>query len=48
MPVVLISGVNEIPSDAKYADAFISKVEGPSAMCQKIYAILAEKRFSNE
>ena len=41
MPVVLISGVNEIPADAKYADLFISKVEGPTAMCQKVAAVLA-------
>jgi CheY-like chemotaxis protein len=41
MPVVLISGVNEIPADAVYADLFISKVEGPTAMCQKVAAVLA-------
>src|ERR1700761_2518677 len=26
MPVILISGVNEIPADARHADRFISKV----------------------
>jgi CheY-like chemotaxis protein len=40
MPVILISGVNEIPPDAKYADLFISKVEGPAVMCQKIAGVL--------
>src|SRR5260370_32892199 len=30
MPVILISGVNEIPADASYADRFISKVAGPN------------------
>jgi CheY-like chemotaxis protein len=40
LPVVLLSGVNEIPSDASYADLFISKVEGPVAMCNKIYTVL--------
>ena len=40
MPVVIISGVNEIPADAAYADLFISKVEGPIVMCEKIRAVL--------
>jgi CheY-like chemotaxis protein len=39
-PVVLLSGVNELPPDASYADAFISKVEGPIRMCEKISAVL--------
>jgi CheY-like chemotaxis protein len=42
LPVILISGVNEIPPDARYADLFISKVEGPVVMCQKIAEILEE------
>jgi CheY-like chemotaxis protein len=40
LPVVLVSGVNEIPQDAKYADLFISKVEGPVALCEKLSEIL--------
>jgi hypothetical protein len=40
MPVVLVSGVNEIPSEAAFADMFISKLEGPVAMCEKIKALL--------
>jgi CheY-like chemotaxis protein len=46
LPVILISGVNEIPPDANIADFFISKVEGPAFMCEKISAILAEHRYS--
>jgi CheY-like chemotaxis protein len=42
LPVVLISGVNEIPADATHTDLFISKVEGPMAMCEKIAAVLAQ------
>jgi CheY-like chemotaxis protein len=38
--VVLLSGVNEIPSDAEVADAFLSKVEGPDKLCQNIAAVL--------
>jgi DNA-binding NarL/FixJ family response regulator len=45
-PVVLISGVNEIPPDADVADLFISKVEGPAAMCEKISIVLAEHHYS--
>lgn len=45
-PVVLLSGVNELPPDASYADAFISKVEGPVRMCEKISAVLNGQRDS--
>jgi CheY-like chemotaxis protein len=41
LPVILISGVNEMPADASWADVFISKTEGPMAMCEKISAALA-------
>jgi len=40
LPVILISGVNEIPPDADTADVFMSKVEGPTAMCEKISNVL--------
>ncbi|HYX53496.1 MAG TPA: response regulator [Candidatus Limnocylindrales bacterium] len=40
MPVIIISGVNEIPPDATYADLFMSKVEGPIAMCEKVASVL--------
>jgi CheY-like chemotaxis protein len=40
LPVILISGVNEIPPDADTADVFMSKVEGPIAMCEKISNVL--------
>jgi CheY-like chemotaxis protein len=42
MPVVLISGVNEIPPDAIYADRFISKVGGPELLFKTVYEVLAE------
>ena len=32
MPVVIISGINELPADASFADRFISKIEGPEAL----------------
>ena len=41
MPVVIISGVNELPADASYADRFISKIEGPEALFSGIAAVLS-------
>jgi CheY-like chemotaxis protein len=41
LPIILLSGVNEIPPDADSADLFMSKVEGPAAMCDKISAVLS-------
>jgi len=42
MPVILISGVNEIPADAGYADRFISKVGGPELLFQTVIDVLSE------
>jgi CheY-like chemotaxis protein len=42
MPVILISGVNEIPPDAAYADRFISKVGGPELLFQTVIEVLTE------
>jgi CheY-like chemotaxis protein len=41
MPVILISGVNEIPEDASYADRFISKVGGPELLFKTVIDVLA-------
>lgn len=41
MPVILISGVNEIPADASCADRFISKVGGPELLFETIGEVLA-------
>jgi CheY-like chemotaxis protein len=40
LPVVLVSGVNEVPIDADFADLFISKLEGPENLCQKVREVL--------
>ena len=40
MPIVLISGVNEIPQDASYADRFISKVGGPELLFDTVAEVL--------
>ena len=44
LPVILISAVNEIPPDAIYADLFMSKLDGPVAMCQNISEVLLRSR----
>jgi CheY-like chemotaxis protein len=40
MPVILISGVNEIPADAGYADRFVSKVGGPDLLFNTVAEVL--------
>jgi CheY-like chemotaxis protein len=40
LPVVLFSGVNQIPPHADCADLFLSKVEGPTTLCEKISMVL--------
>ena len=40
LPVILISGVNELPSGSAFANAFLSKIEGPDAMCREVAAVL--------
>ena len=42
LPVILFSGVNEVPADAGYADLFLSKVVGPVDLCAKIAVVLSE------
>ena len=41
MPIILISGVNDIPPDADFADAFLSKIEGPDKLCREVAAVLS-------
>jgi CheY-like chemotaxis protein len=44
MPVVIISGVNELPPGSAIADRFISKIEGPEAMFSGITEVLNRYR----
>jgi CheY-like chemotaxis protein len=48
LPVIIISGVNEIPADASFADRFISKVEGPDALFNGVTAVLEQYRLLKE
>jgi CheY-like chemotaxis protein len=43
LPVIVLSGVNELPPDASFADLFMSKVEGPVVLCQKISEVLSTR-----
>jgi CheY-like chemotaxis protein len=47
IPVILISGVNEIPTDASHADRFISKVGGPELLFQTVAEVLAAYQNAN-
>lgn len=47
MPVILISGVNEIPLDASYADRFISKVGGLELLFETLAEVLAAYGYIN-
>ncbi|HEV2275901.1 MAG TPA: response regulator [Acidobacteriaceae bacterium] len=40
MPVVIISGMNELPAGAELADAFVSKVAGPAALFESLTTVL--------
>jgi len=40
LPVILISGVNELPVGSAIANAFVSKSEGPDALCKEVATIL--------
>lgn len=42
LPIIIVSGVNEIPEDASYADCFVSKVEGPEVLFRSIAEVLAQ------
>lgn len=42
LPVILVSGVNEIPADASYADRFVSKVGGPELLFKVIAEVLVD------
>ncbi len=40
MPVIIISGLNDIPADAAVADLFLSKLDGASKLLQNIAMVL--------
>jgi len=40
LPVIILTGIQEIPADSIHADLLISKTEGPVSICAKIAALL--------
>ena len=44
LPVILLSGVTELPVGMENVDLFVSKVEGPQSMCEKVAAVLSACR----
>jgi CheY-like chemotaxis protein len=44
IPFVLVSGVNEMPEGIELTDLFISKLEGPVILIQKITQLLTGRR----
>jgi CheY-like chemotaxis protein len=46
LPVVLFSGVNEMPPQDSQADLFMSKLEGPVFLCEKVAEILQRAQRS--
>jgi CheY-like chemotaxis protein len=40
LPIVLFSGVNEVPPERSCVDLFLSKLEGPAFLCEKVAEIL--------
>lgn len=45
IPFVLVSGVNEMPEGIELTDMFISKLEGPAILIQKITELLAKLKL---
>lgn len=48
LPVILLSGVNEIPNEAESADLFLSKLEGPVRLCESISLLLSHRGRVNQ
>ena len=42
LPFILVSGVNEVPAGAEFADRFVSKVTGPEMLFSNIRDVLAQ------
>ena len=48
LPVVVVSGVNEIPPEAGHADLFVSKLEGPIALCTHLRRVLEKNNIGKD
>lgn len=45
-PFMLLSGVNDLPDGAEFADEFLSKLEGPETMIGRVRLLLANRLSS--
>jgi CheY-like chemotaxis protein len=43
VPVILLSGVNDVPADADCADLFLSKLVGPVSLYESISRVLSKR-----
>lgn len=43
IPVIIITGLNDVPADAVIADLFMSKLEGPAKLLHNIERVLAQE-----
>jgi CheY-like chemotaxis protein len=48
LPFLLVSGMNEIPAGAEFADRFVSKIAGPDALFAHIKDVLIEYGLMTE
>ena len=46
IPVVILSGVNELPDGMEFVDLFLSKLDGPTALCQRLSEMVTLKLHS--
>ena len=43
VPILIVSGAEEAPSGLEFADGFLSKLDGPDALLERIAALLQTK-----
>jgi CheY-like chemotaxis protein len=43
VPILIVSAAEEPPTGLEFADGFLSKLEGPDALLERVASLLAEK-----
>jgi CheY-like chemotaxis protein len=46
VPILIVSGAEEAPAGMEFADGFLSKMDGPDALLERIALLLHERRGS--
>ncbi len=44
VPILIVSASEEPPGGVEFADGFLSKLDGPDALLERVAALLADKR----